>query len=292
MSQQKQQEQQVTEVAEVIYISDDEEEKVVAKVNHEIIEISDDDDDDDDDDDVNVKVNHEIIEINDDNVDDDENVDSAIASRKRSITSSEIVGESSFRPMRKLLIFHHVYQYGEIKSAIGTFYRGQILRGKPHGKGFMVCRDYVYHGEWKDGKKCGMGCMYYHTGKYIEGKFCDNLLTRGQAVIRYAHGVCFEGACKFLKPNGKGKVYYPDGTKRIEKVFVDFDESATVKRARLLVEGRKREESEFKANFLQVKPNANPYEVEIAWHRFDTNREQIKEMASAAKVLMDLRASS
>ena len=71
-------------------------------------------------------------------------------------------------------------------------FKGDVVMGRPHGVGTMVCPDgNKYVGKFKDGRKNGQGTTIYPDGSKYIGEFKDGL------------------------PNGQGTDIFPDGSKGI-----------------------------------------------------------------------------
>ena len=96
-------------------------------------------------------------------------------------------------------------------------YTGNLVDGKPNGKGCFKCDEgswsYTYEGEWKDGKRHGKGVeTSYQSGCVIstfEGEFKDDQDIRG--VITWADGDKYEGEVKNGWMDGYGIMTYANG---------------------------------------------------------------------------------
>lgn len=77
----------------------------------------------------------------------------------------------------------------------------------------------IYEGEYKDGKKDGIGKLVDSTGVY-EGEFKDNK-KHGTGKMTYKDGGTYEGEWKEDMWNGKGKHISADGRHAIEGEFRD-----------------------------------------------------------------------
>ena len=78
-------------------------------------------------------------------------------------------------------------QYG-IKKYSDSYYEGELLNEKRHGKGIMIYNNgRIYEGEWVNDEKSGKGFERYYTGNIYEGNY------------------------KFGKPNGKGAYTWNNG---------------------------------------------------------------------------------
>ena len=68
-------------------------------------------------------------------------------------------------------------QYTYVDDSFGRLgiYRGDWLKGLPHGKGILIWIDGDrYDGEWKHGKRDGNGIFTGADGRFYEGKFQDD----------------------------------------------------------------------------------------------------------------------
>ena len=92
----------------------------------------------------------------------------------------------------------------------GSRYRGDLVRGLPHGAGAMTYADgSAYDGDFRDGVPHGLGTYRTATGDVLTGTFLDGVLTDGEA--RYASGDRYEGAFLEGRPHGQGAMDYADG---------------------------------------------------------------------------------
>jgi len=94
-------------------------------------------------------------------------------------------------------------------------YEGDMVNGKPHGKGKLIFYDKsgneaVYEGDFIDGKLHGKGKYTDKWGVY-EGDFANDN-KNGKGKLTYADGNIYEGDFMDGWPHGKGKAIYPDGT--------------------------------------------------------------------------------
>jgi len=140
----------------------------------------------------------------------------------------------------------------KLKLDDGT-YEGEIVNGKPHGKGKLTYSDGdVYEGDWVDGERTGKGKMtyaddkvydrYVYEGDWVndepngkgkmtwadddvydryvyEGDFVDGKLN-GKGKMTWTDGRVYEGDFVDGKLNGKGKMTWADG-RVYEGDFVD-----------------------------------------------------------------------
>lgn len=125
----------------------------------------------------------------------------------------------------------------------GHVYKGEVLRGKRHGRGTIVYADTrdVYQGDfendvphgagryfvagaenglfeglWKDGElyqvKKGRACIEDSNGEHYDGGF-DHWKRHGRGTLKSANGDRYEGYFKHGLKHGQGTLLYSDGTK-------------------------------------------------------------------------------
>ena len=88
-----------------------------------------------------------------------------------------------------------------IELDIGTF-KGSVLSGRPDGIGTLEFKEddpmgrLRYEGEWKDGKKTGLGKMTFASGDYYEGSFVEGV-PNGQGRFVYVNGM--EETCNWIE---------------------------------------------------------------------------------------------
>ena len=57
----------------------------------------------------------------------------------------------------------------------GSIYKGEMQRGKIHGKGkFWYVNGDIYEGEWENGKRSGIGKTVFSTRSVYEGGYEDD----------------------------------------------------------------------------------------------------------------------
>ena len=103
--------------------------------------------------------------------------------------------------------------YGEEKKSDGTIYRGYFKNGLKDGKGTLILQkgnsenDYIYEGDFKEDKICGIGRIKYNNKDYF-GEWKNNEMS--------GYGVLIDGEVKyygFFEHNNKegyGAVFYED----------------------------------------------------------------------------------
>ena len=101
---------------------------------------------------------------------------------------------------------------GELQLEEGR-YVGEILKGKPHGKGKMYYADNneygraSYEGDWVDGNCTGQGTMIWKNGEKYIGSLKDDK-RNGYGTEYFADGGRYEGYFENNQIKGKGKMYY------------------------------------------------------------------------------------
>ena len=112
------------------------------------------------------------------------------------------------------------YEYDEDGKRVTSRYEGEMLGGKPNGRGELVKPNGTrYEGEFRDGWTHGHGVAVYESGERYEGQFADGF-PHGHGIMTYPTGDRHEG--KFIDgiPQGHGSVVYPNGD-RYEGEFSD-----------------------------------------------------------------------
>ena len=99
----------------------------------------------------------------------------------------------------------------------GSFYVGQVVDGKPNGKGKLTFSDpsgelarKTYEGDFVEGKMTGKGKLTYASGDIYEGEFFGDKLN-GWGIKTYINGDVFKGEFKNDNRNGVGKFTFHDG---------------------------------------------------------------------------------
>lgn len=91
-------------------------------------------------------------------------------------------------------------------------YQGQVLNGRPHGKGTMKYRFKTYEGGWVNGKKQGFGILTWNDGSKYEGEF-DNDKANGKGIKQWVSGEVYDGLWRDDRKHGKGVFIWVDRTK-------------------------------------------------------------------------------
>ena len=131
-------------------------------------------------------------------------------------------GHSTYKWLRRLVQTDDFYEgttdehgrphgtNGRKTFAAGDVYEGNYKHGKKHGLGKYVSSDgCVYSGEWLDDKKHGMGKMHFANGNVYEGNFRDGRI-EGQGTKTLVDGGAYKGDWKNGKPHGQGTQTFPE----------------------------------------------------------------------------------
>ena len=133
----------------------------------------------------------------------------------------------------------------------GSSYKGQVVDGKPHGKGVQIHGDSTrYEGEWRVGVASGKGSMYYNDGGFYEGVWKDDFhnglgvsifkdgtryegehkdgFQNGFGIQVFTNGSRYEGIWKDGRPHGLGKYRWPNGDYR-EGLWIDGEQNQNSK---------------------------------------------------------------
>jgi len=102
-----------------------------------------------------------------------------------------------------------------------TFYFGNFLDGKLHGKGGIIWDGGArYFGDWQDGHREGFGTYSWANGDRYEGQFKYDGKKEGKGVFIYADGDRFEGFYKNDERDGWGKMIWNSSNFIYEGNFV------------------------------------------------------------------------
>lgn len=94
---------------------------------------------------------------------------------------------------------------------LGGVYIGELNNGKPHGFGKHETDDYIYEGEYVDGKRCGKGRYTSKKDDYIyEGEYLDNY-SHGRGFITSSIGSKIEAEFVKGKMHGFYKSLHANG---------------------------------------------------------------------------------
>ena len=99
---------------------------------------------------------------------------------------------------------------GEYRYSEGL-YEGELVCGKPHGKGLLrLEKGGAYEGEFVNGKKDGRGVFKWASGAVYEGEWREGK-RNGQGTYTASNGIQFTGYYKDDKKVGLGTVTLVDG---------------------------------------------------------------------------------
>lgn len=148
---------------------------------------------------------------------------SSYVSNGSSSTSSSTSSHSSSRSYAKELdrLSEVVTKFDKLLSftgykkqsfSDGSYYEGDFVNGKFHGKGkYTWANGTYYEGEFANGDFNGYGKRTYDDGAVYEGEF-ENDMRHGKGKMILADGETYEGVYKEGKRHGRGKCVLPDGT--------------------------------------------------------------------------------
>lgn len=102
---------------------------------------------------------------------------------------------------------------GDCYTREGGLYKGEMLDGRPHGKGITTFPNgNTYEGDYMKGRRHGRGLMSYFTRDIYNGEWkYDKREGRGKYI--FSSGAYYEGQWKDDKKNGRGVFDWADGTK-------------------------------------------------------------------------------
>jgi len=81
-----------------------------------------------------------------------------------------------------------------------------------NGRGVVTWNDgSSYDGEWKDGRRAGLGSQTYANGRKYVGQWKRNKI-HGRGVFTWPNGVMYNGLFRKNQRHGSGLQTYPDGT--------------------------------------------------------------------------------
>ena len=101
---------------------------------------------------------------------------------------------------------------GKLTLPDGSVYEGELVNGKPHGKGKKTFSSGGYYeGDFVDGKWHGKGKVAWVEGDIYEGDWLEGK-KHGKGKLTLANGEVYEGDFVENKQHGKGKKTYPEGS--------------------------------------------------------------------------------
>lgn len=88
-------------------------------------------------------------------------------------------------------------------------YHGELEKGYRHGKGKFAKGEYLYEGDWKNGKVNGYGTLYFDSSKscYYKGEWMDGK-KHGNGIMIYKSGNSYEGQWSDNIRHGKGRMIW------------------------------------------------------------------------------------
>lgn len=103
---------------------------------------------------------------------------------------------------------------GELKCTDGSTIKGSFQNGKPHGMATVVDKNgaQIYEGEFKDGKRDGLGRQNFDSGDMYTGGWKNGRL-HDRGVYYFSNGDRLNGMWKEGVYDGVGIFFYADGSK-------------------------------------------------------------------------------
>lgn len=98
-------------------------------------------------------------------------------------------------------------------------YEGDLVDGKPSGKGKIKAKTYQCEGDFFNGELNGRGFCKYTNGDRYEGEFRKDKL-HGKGVIKYANGSRYEGEFRNDNLDGEGILIQKNGD-RVKGIWKD-----------------------------------------------------------------------
>lgn len=143
------------------------------------------------------------------------NGSSSTSSRSSSHSSSRSYAKEIDRLSEVVTKFDKLLSFTGYKKqsfSDGSYYEGDFVNGKFHGKGkYTWANGTYYEGDFANGDFNGYGKRTYDDGAVYEGEF-ENDMRHGKGKLTYADGETYEGEYKEGKRHGKGRCVLPDGT--------------------------------------------------------------------------------
>jgi hypothetical protein len=99
---------------------------------------------------------------------------------------------------------------GKLTLEDGSIYEGDIINGKPHGKGKLTLTFGIYEGDFVNGVRTGKAKLVYSNGDIYEGDYTNGKRT-GVGKYTFANGESYEGDWVDANYHGKGKYTYTNG---------------------------------------------------------------------------------
>ncbi len=98
-------------------------------------------------------------------------------------------------------------------------YNGDLIDGKPSGKGKIKAKTYQCEGDFFDGELNGRGFCNYNNGDRYEGEFRKNKFN-GKGIINYVNGNRYEGEFRNDNLHGNGVFVQKNGD-RVQGIWKD-----------------------------------------------------------------------
>lgn len=142
------------------------------------------------------------------------NGSSSTSSRSSSHSSSRSYAKEIDRLSEVVTKFDKLLSFTGYKKqsfSDGSYYEGDFVNGKFHGKGkYTWANGTYYEGDFANGDFNGYGKRTYDDGAVYEGEF-ENDMCNGKGKLTYADGDYYEGYFVNGDFNGYGKYIYADG---------------------------------------------------------------------------------
>jgi hypothetical protein len=113
-----------------------------------------------------------------------------------------------------LLILFNCKKFSEIKFQNGDKYVGTVSNHKPNGNGVYTSSEFIYKGDFHDGKRQGHGIQTWTNGiheseEYI-GEWREDMRD-GNGIHSWPDGRKYNGEWKSNRQNGKGMLSNSNG---------------------------------------------------------------------------------
>lgn len=103
------------------------------------------------------------------------------------------------------------YKFGDEKSLL--YYEGNIKNGYADGHGILFDGKYTFEGTFKHGKLNGFCKVFYEGKLQYEGNYVGDDMYNGKGILYYPNGTKeYEGEFKHGSYNGEGTSYKKDGS--------------------------------------------------------------------------------
>jgi hypothetical protein len=98
----------------------------------------------------------------------------------------------------------------KIEIEDGTTFEGEIKEGKANGTGTLTCPNFVYNGNWINGRPNGYGKITSKDGSTFEGNFVNGMC-HGQGDFQTPNKYSYQGDFENGRMHGKGECSWPNG---------------------------------------------------------------------------------